>query len=268
MTKDEVSALLQQRVGQFYIYILYRPDGTPFYVGKGKGRRVFFHEAEALGTGRSHKLNVIRSIVRDGGVVGYDIPAFYEDESECHRRETEEILRFGRHDLRTGPLTNLTSGGEGTSGLSEETRQRIDAELHGPGAPGERGIANRFYLELCASRSVPVRPLSMFRPKQLVAHRSVRSPTPRMAAALCASAIANRVLIEPGCKIPRALTINDTAMCIENGVGADILKAGLASLIPAVEGLKELFTLNQGGVDTLLSLSDRAILLDAGVLLP
>ena len=32
---------------QHYVYILRRPDGRPFYVGKGYGPRVFQHENEA-----------------------------------------------------------------------------------------------------------------------------------------------------------------------------------------------------------------------------
>jgi hypothetical protein len=142
MTKAEIAQLLSTSgSGRFYVYLLLRPDGTPFYVGKGKEKRLFFHEREALGDGRSHKLNTIRAISRGGQQIGYEIVAFYEDQSECHQREVAEIRRIGRHDLKTGPLTNLTDGGEGTAGLSEETKKRIDAELHGSGAPGEREVS-------------------------------------------------------------------------------------------------------------------------------
>lgn len=269
MNRADTEKLLAEADGRFYVYVLHRPDGTPFYVGKGKGRRVFFHESEALGDGRSHKLNVIRAIHRAGGTVSYSILSFYESEPDCHAREVEEIERIGRHDLRTGPLTNLTAGGEGTSGLSEETKKRIDEELHGPAAPGERGIANRFYLELCKTvRSVPIRPLSAFTPKALKPHRSIRTPSSRMAATLAASAIANRVLLEPGCRIPRRLTVDGTDLCIENGAGADILKAGLASLLPAETPQDERFVVGKDALISLLGNCDNRILIDAGVLEP
>jgi hypothetical protein len=269
VNRAETESVLATADGRFYVYLLLRPDGTPFYVGKGKERRVFFHESEALGDGRTHKLNIIRQIQKSGGRIGYDILGFYEDEAECHALEIAEILRIGRHDLRTGSLTNLTAGGEGTSGLSEETKQRIDAELHGPNAPGERGVANRFFLEICKDvRSVPVRPLSGFTPKPLERHRRSRAPTRRMAAALAASAIANRILLEPGCTIPRQLSVNGVDLCIENGVGADILRSGMAALIPAPEAEDERFLVSKRGLDLLLLNCNVHILIDAGVLEP
>lgn len=269
MNKTEVSALLSSEKDRFYVYLLLRPNGTPFYVGKGRGRRVFSHETEALGDGCTHKLNVIRAIAQAGKDLAYEIVAFYDTERECHRRDIEEIQRIGRHDLKTGPPTNPTAGGEGATGLSEETRQRIDAELHGPDAPGERGVANRFFLKLCEeTRSVPVRPASRFSPKAVKPHRSSRTPSKRMAAALATSAIANRVLLEPGCRIPRRMSVGATVMYIENGASADILRAGMATLVPGRSGGEEHFLLDDAAIQKLVSLVDRELLIDAGVLMP
>jgi uncharacterized protein len=269
MTKIEIEAQLSSANGRFYVYRLLRPNGTPFYVGKGQNRRVFFHESESKGAGLSHKLNTIRHIISTGQALRYEIAEFYEREEECHAREVAEILRIGRHDLKTGPLTNLTSGGEGTSGLAEETKQRIDANLHGPDAPGERGIANRFFLKLCSeTRSVPVRPASESTPIALVAHRQPKAPSKRMAAALAASAIANRVLLEPGCVIPRKMSVEDKVMVIENGAGASILEAGMATLLPGQLAGDEKFLLNERGIAQLVALSNVDLLLDAGILMP
>ncbi len=215
MTRIEIEAQLAAVSGKFYVYHLLRPDGTPFYVGKGQNRRIFFHESEAQGAGRTYKLNTIRQIVRAGQEIRYEIVGLYATEEESLSCEIAEIKRIGRHDQKEGPLTNLTDGGEGTSGL----------DLSSPDVYGERGIANRFFLKLCPTpRSIPVRPASEFSPIALLPHRHRLDPTPRMAAALAASAIANRVLIEPGCVIPRKMTVEDTVMLIENGAGASILK--------------------------------------------
>jgi hypothetical protein len=89
-----------------------------------------------------------------------------------------------------------------------------------------------------------------------------------MAAALVASAIANRVLLEPGCVIPRKLSVEGTILFIENGACADILKAGMGELVPGQQAGDERFVLNEDAVQRLIALSDRDLLLDAGILMP
>lgn len=269
MDRPRLRNILRECRDHSYLYVLCRPDGQPFYIGKGKGDRVLHHEREALGPGRSHKLNVIRSVVAKGGAIRYRLLGRFEHEAVCLAREIEEIRQVGRHDLGTGPLTNLTAGGEGASGLSEETRRRIDADLHGMDAPGERGIANRFFLELCGQvRSVPVRPLSAFKPLPLTPHRQPRNATVRMAAALAASAIASRTLLIAGCVVPRSFEVDGVSMAIENGAGADLLKAGLASVVPGIDGGLEGFRMDKGQIDRIMELLGSKTLLDAGVLLP
>lgn len=254
---------------RFYVYQLSKPDGTPFYIGKGMGRRVFSHEREALGPDRSHKLNTIRKLRQLGWEIHYELLAFFDDESDCHVQEIAEILRIGRHDLGTGPLTNLTEGGEGACGLSEETKARIDVELHSADAPGDRGIANRFFFQLCSGvASVPVRPFSAGKPRALAPLPVHRTPTLRMAAALAASAIANRVLVEPGCILPRRMTVEDRPMIIEYGASTNILQAGMATLVDGAAPTYELFKLSSVGYGAILEHIGKAILLDAGVLMP
>src|ERR1700733_9137915 len=91
----------------FYVYVLHRPDGEPFYVGKGISDRVLHHEAEARNTLRlTHKLNVIRSLHRAGLAVHYRLDASFSDETEALARERFLIKKIGRHDLKLGPLTN------------------------------------------------------------------------------------------------------------------------------------------------------------------
>jgi hypothetical protein len=45
-SREEVRAFLGI-IGDYYVHLLRRPDGRPFYVGKGSGARVFDHEYEA-----------------------------------------------------------------------------------------------------------------------------------------------------------------------------------------------------------------------------
>jgi len=133
----------------FYVYILSKPDGTPFYVGAGKGKRILAHEKQARGNGKSHKLSTIRKIWRDGGEVVRAFDSWHDTEITAFDREIELIDFVGRRDIKTGPLTNETGGGE-----------RGD---FGPDVVRRRTIAIR------ASRKTPEyqKWLSSFREKQL-----------------------------------------------------------------------------------------------------
>jgi hypothetical protein len=134
----------------FYVYVLHRPDGTPFYVGKGINLRLLDHEAEARCTKTlTHKLNVIRSLYAKGQQVGYRIDSSFEEETDALARERCLIAEIGRHDLKRGSLTNQTDGGEGASNPSEESRQRRRESLWGDNAVDqERQIANRYFQKL------------------------------------------------------------------------------------------------------------------------
>jgi hypothetical protein len=99
----------------FYVYLLCRPNGKPFYVGKGKGIRIFRHDDEARRGHECHKCNVIRKIWRNGGqVIRYTIFTT-DDESAAFAYEREMIALYGRKNL-----TNLTDGGDGVSGRNGE----------------------------------------------------------------------------------------------------------------------------------------------------
>lgn len=117
----------------YYIYIYLDPekpgmysydDGAcqfayePFYIGKGVNKRLYEHIAEAKRSNKNtHKLNRIRAILVNGGT-----PIVFKymkklSEPDAHAIEISLITKIGRRDLSTGPLTNMTSGGEGISGF-------------------------------------------------------------------------------------------------------------------------------------------------------
>lgn len=99
---------MKQKEPTFYVYVLVRPDGRPFYVGKGKGRRVEVHEREARSGHRCRKCNIIRKIWRSGGEVQRYIVFRTDDEQEAFIMEREYIALHGRKNL-----CNLTDGGDG-----------------------------------------------------------------------------------------------------------------------------------------------------------
>jgi hypothetical protein len=253
----------------FYVYVFCRPGGLPFYVGKGVNLRVFQHEAEARNISTlTHKLNLIRSLHRRGMSVWYHIDASFDDETRALAHERYLIGQIGRHDLRSGPLTNQTDGGEGASNPSEESRQRRRDSLWGEAADPERQIANRYFQQLTPVRSVPIKPVATFRNAAgLWKNDDTIGMSRRQAGALLASAIENRVLLEPGALIPRRLMVEGVEFIIENGVGRDMISSGMITLADS-RPTYELLRLSETGLRYMLAQFDEAAMIDAGVIAP
>jgi hypothetical protein len=112
--------------GPYYVYILFRPNGVPCYVGKGKDNRWFKHEKRA---NRIHNRH-LNAIVEMALTNGEELPKIKIreglSETEAFLLERIFIAAIGR-ELHGGPLVNLTDGGEGQSGrvCSDETKQKI-----------------------------------------------------------------------------------------------------------------------------------------------
>lgn len=249
---------LRANVGH-YVYILRRPDGRPFYVGKGVGDRVFQHENEARHpNGRrsnAHKLNVIRSIWRDGGSITYEIDFVHAaNEMAVLARETE-LIGLLRRLHEGGPLTNRDPGG-GSSGIrSPFSVERHSATLSGvPVDNPERAILNQFVLNIGPMRSVVLKPLGQFTPKPTLRYpgKSMGASL-RQSIALAASASANGVSLDAACRIPRRVTVEGIDGFVENGVSCDVLTSGMATVLPAGrDAADEVFelTANQAQVVT------------------
>ena len=126
---------------QFYAYIHAKPDGTPFYAGKGNGRRLnMFHRRN------QHHKNIVAKYGRRNILIGR---LDCSDESTAFDLEMGLIKCIKRMGIE---LTNLTDGGHGPSGLivTPEQRAKISATLTGrPGRPwteeakAKVGAANR-----------------------------------------------------------------------------------------------------------------------------
>lgn len=231
-----------------YVYLLRRPDGRPFYVGKGVGPRVFHHENEARHPNdrrsNAHKLNVIRSIWRAGGAPTYEIDFETDDPAAAYARETELITHFGRlHE--GGPLTNRAPGGGSTAGPAPVSKERHSATLGGnPEDNPERATLNRFVLGIAPMGSVVVKPIGQFIAKPTVKFpKSTRSLSLRQAVAVAASAAANGIPMDGACRIPRKLVVEDVSGLIENGVACDLLTSASVALVTAPDPADECFNL-------------------------
>lgn len=112
------------KLGQ-HLYNEYLFEYEPFYVGYGHNNRKNDHIKEAKTNKKSYKLNKIRKIISDG--LSPIIITYQENlsENDAKNLEIKLIKSIGRKDLKLGPLTNLTSGGDGSSGFipSQELRE-------------------------------------------------------------------------------------------------------------------------------------------------
>lgn len=273
--RAEIDSYLRTIAGRYYVYVLCRPDGRPFYVGKGINRRALEHEAEArqhhpIGEANPFKCNVIRKIIRDGGEIIYRIEAHYDASQQqmCLEREAALIKQHGRlHE--GGCLTNLAGGLGNLSGAAPFSLERHAATLSGePANNPERALLNRFLQGFGEVGSVPVKPVSQIsRVLPTRPHPSARSPTQRCAFALLASASASGIsLASTPARIPRQFVYQGVAAVIENGVARDILKAGMADLLPSATPLEEAFLLSSRHVDILVNLLGRAALAERGLI--
>lgn len=92
----------------FYVYVLLRPNGSPFYVGKGSGKRKDDHEAEARRACECHRCRVIRKVWRSGKQIVKSIVYSTHREADAYRVEAELIASIG---LRL--LANVQPGHSG-----------------------------------------------------------------------------------------------------------------------------------------------------------
>lgn len=127
-----------QKPGKFYVYVYLDPRPgkglQPIYVGKGTvdlDRASYHWERRCVNPFLQSVLDKIRAA---GLVPQITIAAYMEDEDEAFAMERDLIAQYGRRDLRTGSLCNLTDGGQGVSGLkySEERLRKAREQFSTP----------------------------------------------------------------------------------------------------------------------------------------
>ena len=107
-----MSTLWRGIVNNYYVYMYLREDGTPYYVGKGKGNRAYKKSDRViLPPNDKSRIKIVLTNLT---------------EEQAFVNEKYFIAWYGRKDNNTGILRNLTDGGEGSSGaiISEETKKK------------------------------------------------------------------------------------------------------------------------------------------------
>lgn len=102
---------------KFYVYAYLRwrlsemdNAGTPYYIGKGTGRRAWINHGRNIPRPREDKY--------------IHILADNLSEIDALQIEVLFIYLYGRMDLGTGTLRNRTGGGDGVSNVSEDCRNK------------------------------------------------------------------------------------------------------------------------------------------------
>lgn len=94
-------------MNKYFVYVDSKPDGTPFYVGKGERKRVY----QKARNNEHHARICAKYPDWTRGI------AYFGDESGAIKKEKELIALFGRVNSGNGTLCNKTDGGEGVSGM-------------------------------------------------------------------------------------------------------------------------------------------------------
>jgi len=110
----------------FYVYAYLRPDGTPYYIGKGSGRRMIKKHAYISVPKEESRIVLVETNLTEIGSLAL---------------ERRLIKWYGRKDNGTGILRNLTDGGDGVSGYkhTEECKENLSEVLKGK-VPYNKGM--------------------------------------------------------------------------------------------------------------------------------
>lgn len=82
---------------KYYTYAYLREDKTPYYIGKGKGRRSYSYHSKFVKVPPKERILILK---------------YFSEENDAYKHEIYMIDILGRKDIGTGILINRTNGGD------------------------------------------------------------------------------------------------------------------------------------------------------------
>lgn len=116
-------------MNKFYVYAWLRADGTPFYIGKGCGRRAWTQNCHLQKVPQSDRVRLLAEGLSN---------------DEALEWEKDLISLLGRKIDGSGCLRNLTTGGEGISGHRHSTESRMKMSVASKGkSKGPQSLSHK-----------------------------------------------------------------------------------------------------------------------------
>ena len=117
----------------YYTYAYLREDRTPYYIGKGTGKRIYKTDRRVKPPKDKSRIIFLKQNLT---------------EEEAFKHEKYMIAVFGRKDLGTGILRNMTDGGEGSSNRgTPEQRSEISRKGRAKLTPEQRSEREKKFRE-------------------------------------------------------------------------------------------------------------------------